>query len=53
MRSFSGDIIFTPNEYGLIEIHVINKNPEMAADMANYFAHLADSLNIKLNIEQQ
>ncbi len=52
MRSFSGDIIFTPNEYGLIEIHVINKNPEMAADMANYFAHLADSLNIKLNIEQ-
>ncbi len=52
MKSFSGDIIFTPNEYGLIEIHVINKNPQKAADMANYFAHLADSLNIKLNIEQ-
>jgi len=52
MKSFASDIIFTPNEFGLIEIHVINKNPKKAADIANYFAHLADSMNIKLNIEQ-
>jgi len=52
MRSFSNDIIFTPNEFGLIEIHVINKDPQTAADIANYFARLADSMNIKLNIEQ-
>lgn len=52
IKSFSGDIIFTPNEFGLIEIHVINKDPQRAADIANYFAHLADSMNIKLNIEQ-
>ena len=50
MKSFVADIIFTPNEFGLIEIHVINKNPQKAADIANYFAHLADSMNIKLNI---
>lgn len=52
IKSFSGDIIFTPNEFGLIEIHVINRNPQTAADIANYFGYLADSLNIKLNIEQ-
>ena len=52
MRSFSNDIIFTPNEFGLIEINVINKDPQTAADIANYFARLADSMNIKLNIEQ-
>lgn len=52
MKLFKGDLIFSPNEYGLIEVHVINKSPQLSADIANYFVYLADSLNIKLNIEQ-
>ncbi len=52
MKSFSGDLIFSVNEFGFIDIHVINESPDTAAEMANYFARLADSMNIKLNIEQ-
>jgi len=52
LKAFSGDVIFEPNENGMIEVSVINKNPELSAKIANYFVHLADSINIKLNIEQ-
>ena len=52
LKSFTGDLIFEPTENGMIEISVINEDPTMSANMANYFVHLADSINIELNIEQ-
>ncbi len=52
IKRFSGDLQFDPNEYGFIEVSVINKDPEVSAQMANYFVEIVDSLNIELNIEQ-
>lgn len=52
LKAFGNDVIFEPNENGLIEISTINKNPIEAAEISNFFVHKADSLNIALNIEQ-
>jgi hypothetical protein len=52
LKRFSGDIIFEPTENGLIEVSIINEDPKLSAEMANYFVHLADSIYIELNIEQ-
>ncbi len=52
IKAFNGDISFEPNEYGLIEINVRNKNPQTSASIANYFVTLLDSLNIQLNTTQ-
>ena len=52
LKAFSSDVIFEPNENGFLEISVINKDPNLAARISNYFVELVDSLNINLNIEQ-
>jgi uncharacterized protein involved in exopolysaccharide biosynthesis len=52
LKSFSGDVIFEPTDNGLIEISVINENPKLSAEIANYFVKLADSIYIELNMEQ-
>jgi uncharacterized protein involved in exopolysaccharide biosynthesis len=52
IKSFTADFIANPNEYGMIDISVVNKNPKIAADIANYFAFLVDSLNIVYSIER-
>jgi tyrosine-protein kinase Etk/Wzc len=52
IKSFKGDLNFEPNEFGFIEISVVNKDPQKSADIANYFVRLLDSLNIEFNIEQ-
>ncbi|MDP3149547.1 MAG: hypothetical protein Q8N83_10510 [Ignavibacteria bacterium] len=52
LKAFVGDLSFDLNEYSMIEVSVINKNPVECAKIANYFIYLLDSLNIKLNIEQ-
>ncbi len=52
IRAFSKDISFDVDEYGMIEISVINKNPKKSADIANYMIDLLDSLNIAFNVEQ-
>jgi uncharacterized protein involved in exopolysaccharide biosynthesis len=52
LKSFSSDVIFEPTENGMIEISVINEDPKLSAQMANYFVNLADSINIELNLEQ-
>jgi tyrosine-protein kinase Etk/Wzc len=52
VKKFRKDISFDPNEFGLIEVSVIHRNPQTAADMANYLVHLADSANIELNIRR-
>jgi tyrosine-protein kinase Etk/Wzc len=51
LRSFKNDLSFSPNEYGFIEISVINKEPELAAEIANYFIQILDSISIKLSVE--
>lgn len=52
LRAFTGDIDFNVNEYGMIDISVINEDSKLSAEISNYFVHLLDSLNIKLNAEQ-
>ena len=47
-----GDVIFEPTDNGLIEVSVINEDPDLSAKIANYFVILADSMYIELNIEQ-
>lgn len=51
LKAFRGDISFDPNEYGMINFSVINKNPQKSAEIANYMVKLVDSLNIKYNSE--
>jgi capsule polysaccharide export protein KpsE/RkpR len=50
IKKMSGDLSFEPNEYGMVEVSIISKNPIQSADVANYFVYLADSLNIELAI---
>ena len=52
LKAFSGDVSFDLTEYGMIDISVINKDPEKSAIISNYFVHILDSLNIKLNAER-
>jgi capsule polysaccharide export protein KpsE/RkpR len=52
IKAFKGDISFGPNEYGMIDFSVINKDSKMSADITNYLVNLVDSLNIKFNIER-
>jgi len=52
LKAFRGDISFSPNEYGMIEISTINKDPDLSASISNYFVGILDSININLNIRQ-
>lgn len=51
IKAFSEDFDFDLTENNFIEISVINKDPEMAAEIANYFVLVLDSLNNKINSE--
>ena len=52
IKAFLGDLDFDMNEYGFIEVSVINEDPNISAQMANDFVRIADSLNVVLNTEQ-
>jgi Capsule polysaccharide export protein len=52
LKELKGDFSTNSNEYGMIEVSVINKDPNVAADIANYFIRIADSLNIIYNSER-
>ena len=52
IKAFTNDLIFDANEYGFIEISVIHKEADIAAEMVNYIVNLTDSINVELNIEQ-
>jgi len=52
IKKFRKDFSSDPNEFGIIEVSVIHKNPQTCAEIANYLVHLTDSLNIELNIER-
>ncbi len=52
LKAFRNDISGDPNEFGMIEFSIINKDPKVSAEIANYMVRLVDSLNIKFNIER-
>lgn len=52
VKAFRGDISADPNEYGMIEFSIVNKDPKVSARIANYLVSLVDSLNIKFNIQR-
>lgn len=52
LKAFRSDISGDPNEFGMIEFSVINKDPKVSADIANYLVTLVDSLNIEFNIQR-
>ena len=51
LKAFKKDISSDPNEYGMIDFSVVNKNPRVSAEIANYMVSLTDSMNIKLNMK--
>lgn len=52
IKAFQSDILADPNEFGMIEFSIINKDAEISAQIANYLVTLVDSLNIEFNIKQ-
>jgi capsule polysaccharide export protein KpsE/RkpR len=44
IRKFGNDFSFTPNEYGMIEISVLNRDPEVAAEILKFTIEKLDSL---------
>ena len=52
LKAFRNDISADPNEFGMIDFSVVNKDPKVSAEIANYMVTLVDSLNIKFNIER-
>jgi tyrosine-protein kinase Etk/Wzc len=44
IRKFGNDLSFTPNEYGMIEISVLNHDPEIAAEILNFTIEKLDNL---------
>ena len=52
LKAFRYDISADPNEYGMIDFSVINEDPKLSAEIANYMVALVDSLNIGFNIER-
>ena len=52
IKAFRGDISADPNEFGMIDFSIINKDPELSAAIANYLVTLVDSMNIEFNIHR-
>ncbi len=52
LKAFKNDLIFEPNEFGMIEVSVINKSPELSAEISSFFVSLVDSIHIELNMVQ-
>ncbi|MCK7523207.1 MAG: hypothetical protein MZV64_38810 [Ignavibacteriales bacterium] len=52
IRAFRSDISADPNEFGMIDFSIINKDPKVSADIANYLVIFVDSMNIEYNIQR-
>jgi tyrosine-protein kinase Etk/Wzc len=52
IKAFRSDISADPNEYGMLNFSIINKDPKVSAEIANYLVTLVDSMNIELNIQR-
>jgi len=52
IKAFRNDISTDPNEFGMIDFSIINKDPDVSARMANYLVTLVDSMNIEFSIQR-
>ncbi len=52
LKALRSDFTTEPNEFGMIDFSIINKDPKISADIANYLVTLVDSMNIELNIQR-
>ena len=52
IKAFRNDISTDPNEFGMIDFSIINKDPNVSAKMANYLVTLVDSMNIEFSIQR-
>jgi len=52
LKALKSDISANPNEFGMINFSIINKDPRASADIANYLVSLVDSMNIEFNIKR-
>ena len=52
MKAFRADFSADPNEFGMIDFSIINKDPKISAEIANYLVTLVDSMNIEFNIKR-
>lgn len=52
IKAFRSDISADPNEFGMIDFSIINKDPKVSAAIANYLVTFVDSMNIEYNIQR-
>ena len=52
IKAFRGDFSTDPNEFGMIDFSIVNKNPNVSAEIANYLVTLVDSMNIEFSIQR-
>ncbi|MGE5498699.1 MAG: GumC family protein, partial [Syntrophothermus sp.] len=52
IKAFKSDISASPNEFSMIEFSIVNEDPQVSADIANFMVGLVDSSNIAFNIQR-
>lgn len=52
LKVFRSDFSVGPNEFGMIDISVVNKDPKLSADISNFMVRMVDSLNILYNVQR-
>ena len=52
IKAFRADFSTDPNEFGMIDFNIINKDPNVSAEIANYLVTLVDSMNIEFSIQR-
>lgn len=52
IKAFRSDISANPNEFGMIDFSIINKDPKVSAEIANFLVTFVDSMNIEYNIQR-
>jgi capsule polysaccharide export protein KpsE/RkpR len=52
IKAFRSDFSTDPNEFGMIDFSIVNKDPNVSAKIANYLVTLVDSMNIEFSIQR-
>lgn len=52
LKVFRSDFSVGPNEFGMIDISIVNKDPKLSADISNFMVKMVDSLNILYNVQR-
>ncbi len=51
-KALLNDFSFGPDDHGMLQISMINRDPVLAANIVNYLIPYLDSINIQLNVQQ-